>query len=154
MRKPAMPYSARKGEAPRENPADALRERCTQVKSSAIHEEIMMLKRAALFALPLLLTACQSTQAPPPAPAPQAQQPRGVSITPSNFKLPEGSGCSGDVARFRAIQANDLETGHTTKSVYDQIEAEMKKADAMCASGNAGAASAHVRATKSRFGYP
>jgi hypothetical protein len=117
---------------------------------------MMMLKRAALFALPLLLAACQSTSPPPPAPAPQAQaqEPRGVSITPSNFKLPEGSGCSGDVARFRAIQANDLATGHTTKSVYDQIEAEMKKADAMCASGNAGGASAHVRATKSRFGYP
>lgn len=115
-----------------------------------------MFKRLALFALPLALAACQSTQAPPPAPAPQAQaqQPRGVSITPQNFKLPEGSGCSGDIARFRAIQANDLETGHTTKTVYDMIEGEMKKADAMCSSGNAGGASAHVRATKSRFGYP
>lgn len=113
-----------------------------------------MFKRIALIALPLALAACQSTQAPPPAPAPQAQQPRGVSITPQNFKLPEGTGCQGDIARFRAIQANDLETGHTTKPVYDMIEAEMKKADAMCSSGNAGGASAHVRATKSRFGYP
>lgn len=49
---------------------------------------------------------------------------------------------------------NDLETGHTTKSVFDQIEAEMQKADAMCASGNAGGASAHVRSTRARFGYP
>lgn len=113
-----------------------------------------MFQRAALFALPLALAACQSTQSPAPAPAPQAQEPRGVSITPQNFKLPEGTGCSGDIARFRAIQANDLETGHTTKPVYDMIEAEMKKADGMCASGNAGGASAHVRATKSRFGYP
>lgn len=114
-----------------------------------------MLSRSALsFVLPLMLAACQSTQAPPTAPAPQAQQPRGVSITPQNFKLPEGTGCSGDIARFRAIQANDLETGHTTKPVYDQIEAEMKKADALCQSGNSGGASAHVRATKSRFGYP
>ena len=114
--------------------------------------------RLALLALPLaaplFLAACQSTAAPPPAPAPQAQEPRGVSITPSNFKLPEGTGCSGDVARFRAIQANDLATGHTTKPVYEQIEAEMKKADALCQSGNASGASAHVRATKSRFGYP
>ncbi|MCA0399569.1 MAG: hypothetical protein LCH38_02000 [Proteobacteria bacterium] len=104
------------------------------------------------FSALLALGACQSTsEAPKPA---AAQEPRGVSITPTNFKLPEGAGCTGDIARFRAIQANDLETGHTTKSVYDQIEAEMKKADSMCAAGNSGGASAHVRATKSRFGYP
>lgn len=105
----------------------------------------------------LVLAGCQSTSEAP-APAPQAtapkQEPRGVSITPAGFRLPEGSGCQGDIARFRAIQANDLETGHTTRPVYDQIEAEMKRADAMCAAGQSGAASAHVRATKSRFGYP
>lgn len=112
-----------------------------------------MLHRTLLLASLLALGACQST-AEPPAPAPAAGQPRGVSITPSNFRLPEGAGCAGDIARFRAIQANDLETGHTTKVVYDQIEAEMKQADALCAAGNSGAASAHVRATKSRFGYP
>lgn len=114
-----------------------------------------MFKRAALFALPLaaplFLGACQSTAEAPPAPK---QEPRGVSITPSNFKLPEGTGCSGDVARFRAIMANDLETGHTTKKVYDEIETEMKRAESLCASGNSGGASAHVRSTKSRYGYP
>lgn len=112
------------------------------------------LNRTAMFSvLALLLAACQTTSEAPAAAAPK-QEPRGVSITPANFRLPEGSGCSGDVARFRAIMANDLETGHTTKLVYDQIEAEMKRADTMCQSGNAGGASAHVRATKSRFGYP
>lgn len=110
--------------------------------------------RRALFLLPLLaLVACQSTEPPKPQVA-AAPEPRGVSITPPGFRLPEGSGCSADVARFRAIMKNDIETGHTTKSVFDQIEAEMQKADAMCASGNAGAASAHVRATRARFGYP
>lgn len=105
----------------------------------------------ALIATSLLaLGACQTTSEAPAA----KPEPRGVSITPSNFKLPEGSGCSGDIARFRAIQANDLETGHTTRAVYDQIEAEMKKAEGMCATGNSGGASAYVRATKSRFGYP
>lgn len=116
-----------------------------------------MRKYAFILGSALGLAACQTTS-PPPAPAAAApspkQEPRGVSVTPSNFKLPEGAGCSGDIARFRAIQANDLETGHTTKPVYDQIEAEMKKADALCAAGNSGAASAHVRTTKSRFGYP
>lgn len=111
-----------------------------------------MLRTALALSAILTLGACQSTsEAPKPA---ATQEPRGVSITPSNFRLPEGAGCTGDIARFRAIQANDLETGHTTKPVYDQIEAEMKKAEAMCASGNSGGASAHVRATKSRFGYP
>lgn len=113
-----------------------------------------MLRPTLLLASLLALGACQSTsEAPAPAPA-AASQPRGVSVTPSNFRLPEGAGCTGDIARFRAIQANDLETGHTTKTVYDQIEAEMKQADALCAAGNSGAASAHVRATKSRYGYP
>lgn len=100
-----------------------------------------------------LLGACNTTSEQ----RTQAQtnpEPRGVSITPAGFRLPEGTGCSADVARFRAIMKNDIETGHTTKSVFDQIEGEMQKADAMCASGNAGGASAHVRATRARFGYP
>lgn len=100
-----------------------------------------------------VLAACNSTGAQ----RPQAQanpEPRGVTITPAGFRLPEGTGCSADVARFRAIMKNDIETGHTTKVVFDQIEAEMRTADAMCASGNAGGASAHVRSTRARFGYP
>jgi hypothetical protein len=99
------------------------------------------------------LAGCQTASTPAPQVAAQQEQ-RGVTPTPYNFRLPEGSGCSGDVARFRAIMRNDIETGHTTKSVFDQIEAEMKTADALCTSGNAGAASAHVRATRVRFGYP
>lgn len=113
---------------------------------------VSTLPRPLLLAALLALGACQST-GEPPAQAPK-QEPRGVSVTPQNFRLPEGAGCTGDIARFRAIQANDLETGHTTKVVYDQIEAEMKKAEALCANGQGGAASAHVRSTKSRFGYP
>lgn len=100
-----------------------------------------------------LLGACTTTN--PPRPQAQANpEPRGVTITPAGFRLPEGTGCSADVARFRAIMKNDIETGHTTKAVFDQIEAEMRTADAMCAAGNAGGASAHVRATRARFGYP
>jgi hypothetical protein len=105
----------------------------------------------ALFAL--ALPACTTTSAQAPT-QPAQQELRGVSITPQNFRLPEGQGCTGDIARFRAIMANDIETGHTTQSVFNQIETEMKRADGMCAAGQSGAASAHVRATKSRFGYP
>lgn len=103
-----------------------------------------------LLASLLLLAGCQA-----PAPAPSvAPEPRGVSITPESFRLPQGSGCLGEIARFRAIQANDLETGHTTRAVFDQIEAEMKRAEALCSANQSGAAISHVRATKSRFGYP
>lgn len=108
-----------------------------------------MLRAVSLMAV-LALGACQSTEPPKPV----AQEPRGVSITPAGFRLPEGTGCAADIARFRAIMKNDIETGHTTKTVFDQIEGEMQKADTMCASGNAGGASAHVRATRARFGYP
>lgn len=104
---------------------------------------------AALIALP----ACQTASTPEPQVAARQEQ-RGVTPTPYTFRLPEGTGCSADIARFRAIMRNDMETGHTTKSVFDQIEAEMQRADGMCASGNSGGASAHVRATRVRFGYP
>jgi len=118
---------------------------------------MLFFSRSTAFALLLAsgLSACGGAEPPAPAltqAAPQEQ--RGVVPTPDTFRMPEGTGCAGDIARFRAIQANDLETGHTTQSVYNQIEAEMKKADNLCQAGNSGAASAHVRATKSRFGYP
>jgi hypothetical protein len=114
-----------------------------------------MRTRVLLLSSLLALGACQTTsEAPAPAAPSVKQEQRGVVPTPASFHMPQGSGCSGDIARFRAIQANDLDTGHTTKAVYDQIEGEMKRADALCSAGNAGAASAHVRATRSRFGYP
>jgi hypothetical protein len=117
----------------------------------------MRLAMRRVFSLVVLLAlgGCQTTEAPAPQVAAQARpEPRGVTITPAGFRLPEGSGCSADVARFRAIMKNDIETGHTTKAVFDQIEAEMRTADALCAAGNSGGASAHVRATRARFGYP
>jgi hypothetical protein len=113
-----------------------------------------MSSRAVLLVALLALGACQTAAPPAPAPAAAKEEPRGVVPTPNSFRMPQGTGCSGDIARFRAIQANDLETGHTTRTVYNEIEAEMKKAEALCAAGNSGAASAHVRGTKSRFGYP
>lgn len=117
--------------------------------------EITARKIASLCAVlsGLALGACTTTSTPAPQ-VTAAPEPRGVSVTPAGFRLPEGAGCSGDVARFRAIMKNDIETGHTTQTVFNQIEAEMQRADAMCAAGNAGGASAHVRATRVRFGYP
>lgn len=106
---------------------------------------------ALLLALPL--AACQSGGAAlaPPAPPP-GQAPVGV--TPSSFSMPTGSGCTGEVARFQAIMDNDLDTGHTTKSVHTQVSGQIAQARATCQAGNEAGATAQIRAIRARFGYP
>ena len=109
--------------------------------------------KQALFpglALCALLAACQQTAQAPAAPP----EPQAATFTRPGFKLPEGAGCSGDIQRFRAVQDNDLETGHVNKTVYDKIKSELDEAARLCASGNDGGARSAVRTTKSRYGYP
>lgn len=101
----------------------------------------------------LLLTAC-NTASPPPQ---QTAAPSGYatnSFTPSGFRLPEGSGCAGDIARWRAIMDNDYQTGNVGKSVYAQILREIDAASAQCAAGNDAGARAAVAASRRRHGYP
>jgi hypothetical protein len=99
------------------------------------------------------LAACSQTAAPP-APAVDSG-PRSASlVTPAGFRLPEGTGCSGELARFRAVQANDLQTGHVNRAVHDRIGAELTAAEAQCAAGNDAGARAALAATKRRYGYP
>lgn len=123
------------------------------------------LMRSAMLAICLgALAACNSTsQRPGVAPAPvqapvaaPAQEPATIPgyITPSDFKLPQGAGCSGDVARFQAVQDNDLRMGHVNPSVYQQIKSEIAAAAAACSAGRDGEASSMIRASKSRHGYP
>ncbi len=103
----------------------------------------------------LLLAGCN-------APAPQASAPQSssagssapVGVTPTSFRMPEGTGCSGDVARWKAIQDNDLATGHVSKSVYDRIQNDINQASAACSAGRDAEARAMVRASRSRNGYP
>lgn len=111
-------------------------------------------------ALCFALAACNSAgPAPGPiaaAPAPGASAyanlPAGVS--PPGFRLPEGSGCSGAVARYQAMMDNDLNSGHVSQSVYDRIKVEIGQASAACQAGRDGEAEAMVRASRSRHGYP
>lgn len=105
---------------------------------------------ALLAAIGLTLAACQSA-GPPPAPSPE-QAPTGV--TPNTFRMPAGSGCSGEVERFQAIIDNDLATGHTTKGVHTQVSAEISRARSTCSAGNEAGATGQIRATKAKFGYP
>ena len=74
----------------------------------------------------LSLAACDAS-----APAPQAAAPAPATteVTPDNFRMPSGEGCAGDIARYRAIQDNDLAMGHVAKSVYNQIKKEIAVAE-------------------------
>jgi hypothetical protein len=98
-----------------------------------------------------LMGACNS--APPPQPlAPQG--PGSRNVTPAGFKLPEGSGCSGSIARYRAIMDNDLAMGHVNQGVYNQIQSEIGEAKSACSAGQEARALTLVHASKARHGYP
>ena len=73
---------------------------------------------------------------------------------PSAPDLPEGAGCSGAIARYRAIMENDLSMGHVNRGVYDRIQAEIGEAATACSQGKDARAAALVRASKARHGYP
>jgi hypothetical protein len=96
------------------------------------------------------LAACNSA-APPPA---QTVAPASRGVTPPGFKLPEGAGCTGAIARYRAIQDNDLSMGHVNQGVYAEIQKEIGEAEAACANGDDAKAQALLRVSKARHGYP
>jgi len=110
--------------------------------------------RPSLAALACLaLAACNSPASQ--AHAPQAAAPAAPSpVTPSSFKLPEGSGCSPEIARWQAIQDNDRATGHVGEAVYNRIRGEIAQASAACQAGKDAEARALVRASRARHGYP
>lgn len=97
-----------------------------------------------LLALPL--AACNQTASGPAAPA-------STSVTPSSFSMPGGSGCQGEIARYRAVMSNDLAMGHVGQSVYTRVDREIGQAEAACAAGRDAEAQRMIRATKARHGY-
>ena len=112
--------------------------------------------RARLIATSLALLLAGCVQQAPPAPQ-AAAQPTGYAThryTPAGFALPGGGGCQGDVARFRAVMSNDYQTGNVNLSVFKRIGAEIDEADHVCAAGDDARASAMIRTTKAKFGYP
>ena len=87
----------------------------------------------------------------------QDAAPRGYAVqpfTPKGFKLPDGSGCAGDLARWQAVQANDYAGGNVGLKIYNQIQNEIDRAAALCAAGQDAAARKLVAASKARHGYP
>lgn len=105
-----------------------------------------------LLALPFLLAlaACNQTTAPTAA-VPASP---GSGVTAASFQLPAGSGCAGEVARFRAVMDNDLATGHVARSVHGRVVTEIDRAAAACAAGRDAEATRMIAQTRSRFGYP
>jgi len=102
--------------------------------------------------LAIALTGCNASRTAQPAVvAPQANA-RGT--TPPDFQLPEGSGCSGAITRYRGVMENDHATGHVNQSVYDQIQREIAEAASACSAGQDARAVSMIHASKSRHGYP
>jgi hypothetical protein len=97
------------------------------------------MKRCALL-LSLVLASSASAQEGP--------------ITPPDFAMPGGSGCTAEIARYRAVQANDLAMGHVAKSVYAQIQREIAAAEQACAAGQDAKAMGMIRASQMKHGYP
>jgi hypothetical protein len=104
---------------------------------------------AALIALTAAACNTQAPQASAPPPAPGT-----VSYTPSTFQMPEGSDCKAAIARYRAVQDNDLSMGHVARSVYKQIQREIVAAESACAAGRDAQAKAMITASEQRHGYP
>jgi hypothetical protein len=113
-----------------------------------MHQRVL---RGAAIAAVLALAACNSSPPPVASAPPQASV---SSYTPSSFRLPGGAGCSGDVANWQAIQDNDRRMGQVQDAVYAQIRSEIAQAAEVCAAGRDAEASAMVRASKARHGYP
>lgn len=75
-------------------------------------------------------------------------------FTPQGFELPEGRGCSSEVARWQAIQENDYHSGNIGLPVYHRIQNEIAQAAAACQAGRDAQATAMIHASKARHGYP
>jgi hypothetical protein len=81
-------------------------------------------------------------------------KPGSISVTPPGFQLPAGGSCSGEIARYRAIQQNDFAMGHVAQSVYSQIKNEIAGAERECSAGHDAQSRAMIIASKKRHGYP
>src|SRR5260221_14284412 len=90
------------------------------------HAEPLHLAAAAGLALGCgLLAGCNTTGPAPTAAAPKPTAYATQSYTPPGFTLPQGTGCTADVARWQAIQNNDYASGNIGLPVYNQIKAEI-----------------------------
>jgi hypothetical protein len=103
---------------------------------------------------PLALAGFALAACNPPTPQASPPPPGSVAVTPPDFHLPEDGNCAATIARYRAIQDNDLSMGHVAQSVYNQIKRETDAAQSVCAAGRDAEAKAMIAASEKRHGYP
>ena len=97
----------------------------------------------------LALGACTQTASSPAAPPPGAVP----GVTPNTFAMPGGSGCAGEIGRFRAVLKNDVDTGNVGQTVFTRANADLDRGSAACSAGREGEALSVLASTKSRYGY-
>ena len=74
-------------------------------------------------------------------------------IGPMAYKMPPGSGCTGEINRYQGVLRADLETGNVDQRVYDDIQRELARAASACEAGRDGEARGLVSASKAKHGY-
>jgi hypothetical protein len=126
--------------------------RLTNTFQATIRNRSISMKSTFAAALAALTLAGCNASGPPPSAA--APTPGSLVVAPSDFKMPEGSGCAGEIARYRAVQDDDLAMGQIAQSVYDQIHGEIAAAAQACSAGRDGEARAMIMASRKRHGYP
>jgi hypothetical protein len=112
------------------------------------------LRASILFCGAVALSGCNSSAPAPQASALSQQVVARANITPPDFQLPVGAGCTGDIARWQAVQDNDKRMGQVNERVAGEIASEISNASAACQAGHDGEARALVSASKRRHGYP
>jgi hypothetical protein len=105
---------------------------------------------------PLFLAALLFATADASAASPQvdASATGSMIVAQQDTPLPEGGSCAGDIARYRAIQEQDIKMGHVAKSVYNRIKAEIDAAEVECNNGHEAHARAMIVTSKKKHGYP
>ena len=114
-------------------------------------EGLPMIAKPLIAVLALALAGCTQTAGAPPASPPGSAAP---GVTPATFRLPDGAGCAGEIARFRAVLDNDVAVGHLGRPVHARATADIDKAAASCAAGQDGVARTVLAGVRSRYGYP
>ncbi|HEY3718629.1 MAG TPA: hypothetical protein VGL41_00660 [Roseiarcus sp.] len=106
---------------------------------------------APIFLAALLFPACNAAAQPPQIDAFAAGS---LMLAQQDAQLPEGGSCAGDIARYRAVQEQDIKMGHVAKSVYNKIKGEIAAAEVECNNGHEAHARQMILVSKKKHGYP
>ena len=73
-------------------------------------------------------------------------------VTPPDFRMPGGSGCAGEIARYRAVMENDDASGNVAQSVYARSDARSRRPRASARRART-QGDAMIHASQIRHGY-